>query len=169
MKRGPKPQTPATKLARGTYKPSRNGGASAAAARTAADATVAALARPALQGEVMDAGAVPAMPDYLSPGAQLIWQEELGRVMIGGVVERDSSLFATYCELEAACRKAWQGTKASRGTPATPPAPPPAAYLTELRRMRELLGIAGPRARASGGTKPNDQPSGNPFVRNRPR
>lgn len=156
MKPGPKPQTAATKRARGTYRRDRDGGKDAGT-------VVAELATAPLHGEVMDAGAVPAMPDYLSPAAQVIWQEELGRVMLGGVVERDSSLFATYCELEAACRKAWKG---SRGTP---PAPPPAAYLTELRRMRELLGIAGPRARAGGGSKPSDQPSSNPFVRNRPR
>lgn len=96
----------------------------------------------------------PIAPDYLKPEAQEVWIEEIGRVMAFGVGEKDSSLFARYCSTEAMARKAFLAGE-----------PPPAAYLTELRRMAELLGIAGPRVRT--GAKP-DGPTinSNPFVRN---
>lgn len=94
------------------------------------------------------------MPPYLPAAAQEVWLEELGRVMIAGVTERDSSLFATYCATEALARAAFISGE-----------PPPAAYLTELRRLRELLGIAGPRPRQGGG-KPGGTAPENPFARN---
>jgi hypothetical protein len=93
------------------------------------------------------------MPEYMTPAAQEVWIEETPRVMLAGVTERDSSLFATYCSTEALVRAAFLAGE-----------PPPAAYLTELRRMRELLGIAGPRVRQG---KPNGPTqSDNPFARN---
>lgn len=100
----------------------------------------------------------PIVPDYLPAAAQEVWLEEIGRVMTAGIGERDSSLFATYCATEAMCRAAFVAGE-----------PPPAAYLTELRRMRELLGIAGPRVRQ--GSKPGGATPENPFIRNgnRPR
>src|SRR3546814_10467772 len=76
------------------------------------------------------------MPDYLQPAAREIWMEELSLVMLAGVTERDSSLFAAYCSVEALNRAAFIAGEA-----------PPAAYLTEQRRRDELLGIAGPRVR----------------------
>src|SRR3546814_13520324 len=76
------------------------------------------------------------MPDYLQPAAREIWMEELSRVMLAGVTERDSSLFAAYCSVEALNRADFIAGEA-----------PPAAYLTEQRRRAELLGIAGPRVR----------------------
>lgn len=132
MKRGPKPQTAVAKAKRGTLRPDRDGG------------------QPI---QIIAAGDPPVVPEYLSPAAQEIWFEELSRVMLAGVTERDSSLFATYCSTEALVRAAFIAGE-----------PPPAAYLTELRRMRELLGIAGPRVRQGkpGGTTQND----NPFARN---
>lgn len=103
---------------------------------------------------IVAAGDPPTMPDYLQPDAEEVWIEEISRVMIsGGITELDSSLFATYCSTEALVRKAFKQGQA-----------PPSSYLTELRRMRELLGIAGPRVRigkANGKTS-----SDNPFAKN---
>lgn len=132
MKRGPKPQTAVTKAKRGTLRPDRDG-----------DGPV----------QLIVAGDPPAMPDYLSPAAQEVWLEEISRVMLAGVAERDSSLFGTYCSTEALVRAAFIAGE-----------PPPAAYLTELRRMRELLGIAGPRVRQ--GAKNGVTQVENPFARN---
>lgn len=132
MKRGPKPQTAVTKAKRGTLRPDRDG-----------DGPV----------QFITAGDPPIVPSYLSPAAQEIWLEEISRVMLAGVTERDSSLFATYCSTEALVRAAFIAGE-----------PPPAAYLTELRRMRELLGIAGPRVRQ--GAKNGVTQTENPFARN---
>ncbi|MCP5385958.1 MAG: hypothetical protein H6916_03970 [Novosphingobium sp.] len=132
MKRGPKPQLPATKAKRGTLRPDRDGSGPV---------------------QLIAAGDPPIVPSYLSPAAQEIWLEEISRVMLAGVTERDSSLFATYCSTEALVRAAFIAGE-----------PPPAAYLTELRRMRELLGIAGPRVRQ--GAKNGPTQTENPFARN---
>lgn len=132
MKRGPKPQTAVTKAKRGTLRPDRDG-----------DGPV----------QLITASDPPIVPGYLSPSAQEIWLEEISRVMLSGVTERDSSLFATYCSTEALVRAAFMAGE-----------PPPAAYLTELRRMRELLGIAGPRVRQE--AKNGVTKTENPFARN---
>ncbi len=132
MQRGRKPTPPSQKAARGTLQQCRDAG----------------------RGEVTVAGSPPVQPDYLTPGAIDVWQEEIGRVMSAGVVEIDSSLFARYCSLEALIRRAFEGS-----------VPPPAAYLTEARRMAELLGIAGRKSRVG---KVADDPikNANPFARN---
>lgn len=133
MRRGPKPQTPAIKAKRGTLRQDRDGDVCAVS--------------------LIAAGDPPVMPDYLSPAAQEIWMEEISRVMLSGVTEQDSSLFASYCSTEALARAAFISGE-----------PPPAAYLTELRRMRELLGIAGPRVRT--GKPGGNTQSDNPFAKN---
>lgn len=137
MKRGPKPQLPAVKATRGTLRKDRDG------------------AQP-VTGPVFSmasAGDAPMMPDYLQDTAKEVWIEEIGRVMMAGVGDADSSLFARYCSTEAQVRACYLANEA-----------PPAAYLTELRRMAELLGIAGPRVRQ--GTKAIGTTSDNPFARN---
>ncbi|WOF43780.1 hypothetical protein KNJ79_02110 [Sphingopyxis indica] len=136
MKRGRKPDLPATKAQRGTLRRDRDG-----------DEPVSGPV------SLIVAGDPPVMPDYLQPAAREIWIEELPRVMLGGVAELDSSMFATYCATEALVRAAFIAGEA-----------PPAAYLTELRRLRELLGIAGPRVRQ--GAKQGGAQSQNPFSRN---
>lgn len=130
MKPGRKAEPPSTKAARGTLQPVRDDG------RT----------------EILVPGSPPAQPDYLTPQAIDVWQEELGRVMAAGTVEIDSSLFARYCSLEALVRQAFNAAQE----------PPPAAYLTVLRQYAELLGIAGRKSRVG---KVTDDPSksGNPF------
>lgn len=135
MKRGPKPQLPEVKLGRGTLRKDRDGGA------------------PVTKPEVFAAGDPPMMPEYLQPGAQVVWIEEIGRVMMAGISDQDSSLFARYCSTEAQVRACYLANEA-----------PPAAYLTELRRMAELLGIAGPRVRQA--AKQIGTTSNNPFARN---
>lgn len=133
MKRGPKAEPPSVKAQRGTVRPFRD----------------------ADRQEIFVPGSPPAQPDYLTPEAIDVWQEEIGRVMATGVVEIDSSLFARYCSLEALIRKAFRA-----GVDA-----PPAAYLTEARRMAELLGIAGRKSRVG---KVADDPTKeiNPFRKN---
>lgn len=133
MQRGRKAEPPSDKFARGTLQPCRDGG----------------------KTEIIVPGSPPAQPDYLTPAAIDVWQEEIGRVMATGVVEIDSSLFARYCSLEALIRQAFE----AGGDP------PPAAYLTEARRMAELLGIAGRKSRVG---KVGDDPSkpSNPWQRN---
>lgn len=86
MKRGPKPETPGSKLARGTFQPIRDG----------------------LKTELVVPGDPPVMPDYLTPAAIDVWQEVLGRVMAAGVTEIDSALLARYCSLEALVREAFR-------------------------------------------------------------
>ena len=115
MKRGPKAEAPSAKAARGTLRPFRDG----------------------LKTEIVVAGDPPMMPDYLTPEAQIVWQEEIGRVMSAGVSEVDSSMFARYCSMEALVRQAFKAGGE----------PPPAAVLTMLRQHAELLGIAGRKSR----------------------
>lgn len=137
MQRGRKAEPPSQKAARGTLQKCRD-----------ADRT-----------EILVPGSPPVQPDYLTPEAIDVWQEEIGRVMGTGVTETDSALFGRYCSLEALIRKAFESG-----------VPPPAAYLTEARRMAELLGIAGRKSRVG---KVGDDPikNANPFARNghRPR
>jgi hypothetical protein len=85
MKRGPKPQPPSAKAARGTLQPVRDG----------------------LKTEIIVPGDPPIMPEYLTAEAELVWQEILGRVMSAGVTEIDSAILARYCSLEALVRKAF--------------------------------------------------------------
>lgn len=87
----------------------------------------------------------PVMPQGLSQAAQTIWTEEARRVATAGTTEADSSLFARYCEMEAWARAAFAGGEL-----------PKLALLTELRRVGELLGIAGARSRLAhtGKTEP---------------
>lgn len=133
MKPGPKADPPEEKWRRGTLQPCRDGA----------------------KVELLVPGDPPQMPDYLSPAAQIVWQEEIGRVMAVGVSELDSSLFARYCSYEALVRKAFEAGGE----------PPPAAALSELRRHAEMLGIAGRKSRVG---KVLDDPtkSQNPFAKN---
>ncbi|HUD91222.1 hypothetical protein [Sphingobium sp.] len=85
MKRGPKAETPSSKLARGTFQPVRDG----------------------VKTEIVVPGDPPVMPDYLTAPAVDVWQEVLPRVMSAGVTEIDSAMLARYCALEALVRQAF--------------------------------------------------------------
>jgi hypothetical protein len=90
MKRGPKPETPSTKIDRGTFQPIRDG----------------------VKTEIIVPGNPPVMPDYLTAEAIDVWHEVLGRVMSAGVTEVDSALLARYCSLEALVRKSFNAESA---------------------------------------------------------
>lgn len=94
----------------------------------------------------------PIMPSYVTGDALLVWMEELDRVVRAGTTELDSTLFADYCCLAAQVRAVFLAGNTPRGN-----------QLTELRKMRELLGIAGIPSRASRGGKTQTQ-SDNPFA-----
>jgi len=98
------------------------------------------------------AKSAPTQPRYLTKEAKLVWREEVDRVAACGITDADSSLFARYCTMEAVYR-----TQIAAGEL------PKAALLTELRRMAELLGIAGLRSRLAraGGT---EAPKSSPFT-----
>ncbi|UIJ43714.1 hypothetical protein LZK98_11495 [Sphingomonas cannabina] len=112
--------------------------------------------RDAGKTEIIVPGDPPIMPDYLTPEAIEVWQENIGRVMAAGTSEIDSDLFARYCSTEALVRAAFKDADGD---------PPPAAYLTVLRQYAELLGIAGRKSRVG---KVTDDPSKsrNRFARN---
>jgi len=88
------------------------------------------------------------MPDYLAEDpamgpARLVWDENLERVTANGCHEGDSDLFARYCIQESGYRahvRAW--LSGADGIES-----PPTAMIESLRKMGELLGIAGPTSR----------------------
>ena len=130
MERGRKPEPVDTKLARGTFQPCRD----------------------AQKVQIIAAGDPPMMPEYLTPEAEIVWQETLSRVMSVGVAEPDSSLLGRYCAMEALARDTLRKGEAI-----------PASVMTALRQYEELLRIAGPKSRV--GVKPDGKPA-NPFARN---
>jgi hypothetical protein len=95
----------------------------------------------------------PIMPDYLSAEAQDVWFEELERVVAHGINADHSSTFATYCSMEAACRALFSKGEVPR-----------AAYLSEKRKLSELLGIAGLSGRIALGATDPLNPAANPFA-----
>lgn len=81
MKRGPKPDLPSAKLARGTFQPSRNGGLI----------------------EATEPNALPVMPEWLTEAGREVWLDDIGRVSSTRLAtERDSTMFANYCNLQGA-------------------------------------------------------------------
>ena len=84
----------------------------------------------------------PTMPGYIADdvAASAIWAEELDRVTSALTTDFDSSLFARYCALEAKVRALFASGDI-----------PPAAYLVELRRSAESLGIGGAASRIGKG------------------
>lgn len=131
MKGGNKGEPPDTKLVRGTWRHDRDGS----------------------KVQIMTPDDPPMMPD-MTPEAEIVWQQQLPRVMATGVVEFDSEFFAAYCHVVAAMRKVH-----AEGVAA------PGSIYTEFRRMSELLGIAGPKSRV--GRAPPPKPDGNPFSKRR--
>lgn len=134
MKRGRKADPPSVKAERGTLQPCRDGN----------------------RVEVIDHLGLPAKPDWLTAAGEEVWIDEIGRVAVGRFVsERDTTMFANYCNLQGAINMAWRSGEV-----------PPAAHLMEARKMAEQFGLFGAKSRI--GTKVNggEAPSGNPFNRN---
>lgn len=108
----------------------------------------------------------PIMPEYMATDpalepARLVWDENLERVTANGCHEGDSDLFARYCSLEAWHRSyvgRWMAGEEGFADP------PKAAFVESLRKMGELLGIAGPSSRLRMPAQPQGQ--GNIFNRN---
>lgn len=93
------------------------------------------------------------MPDYLTAAAKDVWFEEIEFVVANGINASHSSTFATYCSLEAQCRAIFAAGDVPRG-----------AYLTEKRKLAELLGISGLAGRTTTGTPANPlQAEANPY------
>ena len=132
MKRGPKPTLTLTKAARGTLQPCREAG-------------VIELAEPE---------SLPMQPDWLTTAGEEVWLDDMGRVAAGKLAsERDSTVFANYCNLQGAILLAWRSGEV-----------PPAAHLMEARKMAEQFGIFGAKSRLKVGGE--GLRSANPFVRN---
>jgi len=132
MKRGRKPELPSTKEVRGTFQPCRD----------------------AVKVEVIEPDALPTRPDWLTASGDEVWLDDLGRVAAGRLAsERDSTMFANFCNLQGAIVQAWRAGQV-----------PPAAYLAEARKMAEQFGLFGARSRmlAAG----SDSGASNPFARN---
>lgn len=132
MKRGPKPDLPSTKEARGTIQKCRD----------------------ANRIEVIEPDALPAQPDWLTTAGEEVWQDDIGRVAQGKLVnERDSTMFGNYCNLQGAIILAWRAAEV-----------PPASLLMEARKMAEQFGIFSAKSRLQ--IKGGDGPSSNPFAKN---
>lgn len=91
MKRGPKPQLPSEKRARGTFQPVRDGN----------------------RVEVIEPNAMPMRPTWLTAEGEEIWLDDVGRVQPGKLVtEKDSTAFANYCNLQGLIVKCWKAGEA---------------------------------------------------------
>lgn len=87
MKRGPKPELPSTKEARGTLQPCRDGH----------------------KVEIIEPESLPQRPDWLTAEGEEVWIDDLGRVSAGRLLsERDATMFAQYCNLQGAIIKTWR-------------------------------------------------------------
>ena len=93
------------------------------------------------------------MPDYLTAAAKDVWFDEIEHVVANGINASHSSLFATYCSIEAQCRAIFAKGEVPR-----------AAYLSEKRKLAELRGIGGLSGRTTNGATANPlQAEANPY------
>jgi hypothetical protein len=80
--------------------------------------------------------------------------DDIGRVAgVGLTSERDSTLFATYCNLQGAAIVAWRAGDV-----------PPITALAEIRKLAEIFGIAGATSRI-GTLGGGSTAAPNPFAR----
>jgi hypothetical protein len=134
MQKGTKPALPSAKIARGTFKPYRDSN----------------------YVQVIEPDALPSQPDWLTEAGSAVWLDDIGRVSSVRLAnERDSTMFATYCNLQGAIVQAWRAGEV-----------PPAAHLMEARKMAEQFGLFGAKSRLTKAAEPG-KPSGNPFTKTR--
>jgi hypothetical protein len=89
------------------------------------------------RSQVVEASALPQMSDGLTEEGQQVWLDNIGRVAaVHGANEFDSDLFGNYCNAQGQIRKAFR----EGGCPRV-------QLLSEVRKMQELLRIAGPSSR----------------------
>ena len=105
--------------------------------------------------EVVTSGASPVKPDWLSAAGQTIWDQNVARAAAIGVTEHDSVVFAIFCNLTGEIA---QAVRAGRAVSI--------AAQTEVRRLAELLGLAGPKSRVIM-DNPRPEVGSNPFARRR--
>jgi hypothetical protein len=130
MKPGAKPGLPSIRAERGTLRPDRG------------DMNLVELVAP---------DDMPQQPDWLTAAGEEVWMDDIGRVSANRLVsERDTTIFATYCNLQGANIMAWRNGEV-----------PPIAALAEVRRLAELFGIASAKSRVVKLDKGG--PGGNPF------
>jgi len=135
MKRGPKAETEQTKALRNTQQPCRFNGQNMG---------------------VPDPSALPEKPDWLTPAGEVIWSDDVNRVATNRMATaNDSSMFATYCNLQGAIMLCWQSDEV-----------PPAAHLVEARRLAEMFGLCGAKSRNVAGAGGGQTPRSNPFRKN---
>lgn len=101
--------------------------------------------------EIIEPMSMPQRPDWLTSEAGEVWLDDVGRVRLA--TESDSTLFANYCTLQGGILKAIRANEM-----------PPVAAFAEVRKLQEVLGIAGARSRV--GVKSGDGKTGNVFGRN---
>lgn len=128
MRRGQKPELPDVKRARGTFQPCED----------------------ANRVSVIEPDSPPQQPDWLTSEGSEVWLDDIGRVLQSSMLsEQDSTIFATYCNLQGAAIKAWRSGDV-----------PPVSAVMEIRKMAELFGLCGHRSRMSAGPAK----SNNPFL-----
>jgi hypothetical protein len=85
--------------------------------------------------EVVTPSTLPVKPDWLSAAGELIWHDNIARAATIGITEHDSVIFAIFCNLTGEIAQAGRTGKVVS-----------IAAQTEVRRLAELLGLAGPGA-----------------------
>jgi hypothetical protein len=103
--------------------------------------------------ELIEPDSLPVEPDGLTTGGRSVWLDLVPHCAGQLATARDGMLLGQLCNLVAACNVAWASGSA-----------PPATFLSELRRLSELFGLAGRRSRL--GVLPVGRLEPNPFARN---
>jgi hypothetical protein len=111
--------------------------------------------RDQLKVEVVTPSALPVKPDWLSAAGELIWEENVDRAAKIGVTAHDSVIFTIFCNLTGEIAQTVRAGKVVS-----------VAAQTEVRRLAELLGMAGPKSRVITRNSPPEAGS-NPFARRR--
>jgi hypothetical protein len=91
----------------------------------------------------------------LTAAGQKIWDENKARAATIGITEHDTVIFTIFCNLTGEIAQAVRAGKAVS-----------IAAQTEVRRLGELLGLAGPKSRIIV-DNPAPEGSSNPFARRR--
>jgi phage terminase small subunit len=105
--------------------------------------------------EILTSSTFPVKPDWLTAAGQTIWDENVARAAAIGVTEYDTVIFAIFCNLTGEIAQAVRAGKAVS-----------VAAQTEVRRLGELLGLAGPKSRIIV-DNPASEGARNPFARRR--
>ncbi|MBP2229653.1 hypothetical protein J2847_002952 [Azospirillum agricola] len=103
---------------------------------------------------MIEPDALPSKPDWLTAAGEEVWIDDIGRVTPDRLAtEKDSTMFATYCNIVGAMAEAWRAGSV-----------PPAAHIMEARKMAEQFGIFGRKSRLKVGG--DGGKTTNPFARN---